>query len=308
MIKDNKKWFNKKEMPGLFGMKLLLIIKKICPRFIFTGLLFIVSFFYYLFANKARYYSKEYLDIVSAYYKNHSIKAPCTLSSIKHFYLFALSIVDKICVWNDDLKLNHDVVFANDFSANVAYENKTGYMIIGSHLGNMEVCRAVSKDINLVVNAIVHTKNSHSFKQMQDRSSKNSSLNLFEASNITLSSAIIFDEKIKNGELISISGDRVPASDTKRVIEVSFLDKKVLLPQGPFLLAFILKCPVYLIFPVYDNNKIKVFFERFNIDYSVEKKARDAYIKTLVQEYAKVFESYTLQYPLNFFNFYKYFK
>ena len=304
---NSKVWYKKREMPGFLGMKILLIIKKIMPTFMFKGLIYIVSLVYYALSKDARYYSQEYLNIIANFYARHNLKPPQKLSSRQHFYLFALSMVDKICVWNNDLKLNNEVVFGNAFSANVANENTKGYMIIGSHLGNMEVCRAVSSDINLVVNAIVHSKNSQSFKHIQEAVSKNSALNLFEASNIDVSTAMIFDEKIQKGELISIAGDRAPIHENNRVVEVNFLDKKVNFPQGPMLLAFVLKCPVYLIFPVYDGNKIKIFFERFNIDYSVLKKHRDDYIKILVQEYATILEDYTLKYPLNFFNFYKYF-
>jgi predicted LPLAT superfamily acyltransferase len=60
-----------------------------------------------------------------------------------------------------------------------------GGVILTSHLGNMEVCRALSEGIlNLKVNALVHTKNTIKFNQLLQLISPTSGINLIEVSEL----------------------------------------------------------------------------------------------------------------------------
>jgi predicted LPLAT superfamily acyltransferase len=90
-----------------------------------------------------------------------------------------------------------------------------------------------------------------------------------------------------------------------RVSAVEFLGDIAPFPQGPFILAGLLKCPVYLMFCLKQQAQYHLYVERFNKDLKFhERKARQQNLQTAVQEYAARLEYYCTKAPLQWFNFF----
>ena len=51
----------------------------------------------------------------------------------------------------------------------------------------------------------------------------------------------------------------------QRVTKVDFLSAEALFPQGPFILVFLMKCPVYTVFCLKQQSKHVIYFDHFII-------------------------------------------
>jgi predicted LPLAT superfamily acyltransferase len=116
--------------------------------------------------------------------------------------------------------------------------------------------------------------------------------------------AIQLSERVSRGELVVIAGDRVPVSDQPRIAMADFLGAPAPFPVGPYVLAGVLQCPVYLIFPLQRDGRSELHFELFSEGLRLPRKAREAALQECVQRYAARLQHYCTQAPLQWFNFY----
>jgi len=144
--------------------------------------------------------------------------------------------------------------------------------------------------------------------------SPDAEVNVISTKSIGPDTAILLKEKIDNNEIVAIAADRVPtqtlAKHTEnRVVETTFLGQKANLPQGPFVLASVLKCPVVLVFGLKNpkTHKIDIVCKDFAKQIIIDRKQRELSVKRYADAYAKVLEELCLEYPYQWFNFYDFF-
>lgn len=75
-------------------------------------------------------------------------------------------------------------------------------------------------------------------------------------------------------------------------------------PQGPFILAALLRCPVLLIFALKQQGKLHIHCEPFADPLLLPRADRHAALEQAVNRYAARLEHYALQAPLDWFNFF----
>jgi predicted LPLAT superfamily acyltransferase len=110
-------------------------------------------------------------------------------------------------------------------------------------------------------------------------------------------------ERIEAGEWVVIAGDRVPLHGG-RTTPVSLLGDEAPVPIGPYVLAALLGCPVYLMFCLRRAGQNTVYFEKFAERIGWERRERDSVIAGLARRYAARLEYYIGLSPLQWFNFY----
>ena len=76
------------------------------------------------------------------------------------------------------------------------------------------------------------------------------------------------------------------------------------MPQGAFILAGLLKCPVYLMFCLKLDEKYHIYIELFSEKIAFHRKQRNQMINEAVQQYAARLEHYCMKAPLQWFNFF----
>jgi predicted LPLAT superfamily acyltransferase len=137
-----------------------------------------------------------------------------------------------------------------------------------------------------------------------------SSLNIIQVNEIGPVTAIILDQKIEAGEWVVIVGDRTSTSVEEKVVWADFLGKPAPFPQGPFLLASLLKAPVYLLFGLRDDSNKKVhfdlYFERLSEQLLLPRGQRQEALQQVVSQYATRLQFYTLKAPLQWYNFFNF--
>ncbi len=76
------------------------------------------------------------------------------------------------------------------------------------------------------------------------------------------------------------------------------------MPQGAFILAGLLKCPVYIMFCLKLSDKYHIYVELFSEKMAFPRKERNQIINKAVQRYANRLEHYCMKAPLQWFNFF----
>jgi predicted LPLAT superfamily acyltransferase len=267
-------------------------------------LLPVVTYFF-LTGRRARQASRNYLQRLAHYAGTDASIPSATLTSVfRHFLAFAESGLDKLAAWHGDIERNQ-----LDFPNEVAFENVAhsgrGALLIGAHLGNLEITRALAVTGGVArVNAVVYTKHARRFVSMLAGTSERFGMNLFQVSDFGPDTAIALKEKIALGELLVIVGDRTPPADNDRVVLADFLGHPAPFPQGPFVLAHLLECPVYLFFCLKEGERYRVHLEHFADRVILSRRERKSALAAYAQRYARRLEAYCQRAPLQWFNFF----
>jgi len=309
---QSKHWSKESERGTYYGMKILLGIYSLFGREVFKQLLKGVTLYYTLTSKSTREASLLYLDNLQKHAKNLGVPLPKKLTPYRHLSSFAETILDKMAAWKGDFSINNLTVNDEQLIESLI-ESKRGLFILGSHLGNLELCRALSsRHQDLKINALVFTEHAQKFNAVLRAINPKSELNVIQVNHVGPETAILLDEKINQGEWIVIVGDRTSTSKENRVLWADFLGQPAPFPQGPFMLASILKAPVYLLFGLRDDSQKKVhyqvFFEPFREQIILPRGNREAALQSVVADYAKRLEYYTMKAPLQWYNFFDFWR
>jgi len=291
-------WASINEISFVAGMQLLFWICRVFGRWPFRVVLYPVLGWYVLTKPRPRRASQAYLRRMADY---TSTPAPGVL---RHFAAFGESILDKMLLWAGLFKLDTVDLHGSELVVEALAAGRGG-LLICSHLGNLELCRVLSRqrrDLKLTV--LVHTKHAQAFNAMLARLNPDSQLNLLQVTEMSPATAILLSERVARGEFVVIAGDRVPVSHNPRVALADFMGAPAPFPVGPYVLANILQCPVYLLFSLRHGRRSALYFEAFRDVVRIPRQDRDAAFQQLAGDYARRLEHYCLREPLQWFNFY----
>jgi len=298
-VKDHDKhWSEVKEKGSRLGMMLILYSYRIFGRRLAKLLLYPIVFNFYCCNPKVNKASRKYLA-----------KVNCKASSFKHFLSFADSLLDKVAVWDNQV-FQQQVALSGVEELRKQIACKQGGIIFTAHLGNMEIARMLSKfDSKIKINAIMFTANAKKITSFFEKINPQFRENIFLLENLDVHSFIILHEKVKAGEFLVITCDRTSTTHPERSVKAKFLDEMACFPEGPFVLASLLQCPVYFMLCLKeDNNLFKIIFRDFAESVYLGKTERRQQLQLYAQKYAQLLEEYCRQYPLQWFNFFDFWK
>lgn len=296
-------WAHINEVSFVAGMRLLFLVYRLFGRWPFRLMLYPVLLWYLLRNPAARAASIDYLQRLRA---RHPVLATPTgnWGAFRHFSAFGESLLDKMLLWGGLFPLDQ-VVMHGGAEIAAAMARGQGGLMICTHLGNLELCRVVARHHpNLKLTVLVHTKHARAFNQMLAQLNPGSQLNLLQVTEMTPATAVLLAEKVAQGEFVVIAGDRVPVSPQPRVAQASFMGAAAPFPIGPYVLAGLLNCPVYLMFSRRTRAGAELCFEGFRERIQLPRKQREQLFSELTADYAARLEHHCLQAPLQWFNFY----
>lgn len=302
-------WAQQQEVKGLWGMRLMLLVWRLLGRKAFSLLLYPVVGVYWLTASTARKASQSWIRRVRAQLIARRMPVPSNLTSYQHFLRFGGAMLDKIASWRGELHLGRDVVFAPGAEETLNVSDPRGKLLLASHLGDVEACRALAQlQGSKTINALVFSDNAQRFKKIMEEMAPQAGLNLLPVNDIGPDTAILLKEKLDRGEWIAIVGDRIAVTTQRggewRVCWSRFMGQVAPFPQGPFILASILRCPVDLIFALRQQEKLRIHCEPFADPLLLPRATRQQALQNSVDRYAERLEHYALQSPLDWFNFF----
>lgn len=304
MSKLNQHWSNTEERGTVIGIKILLWVYRLFGRRILWVVMFPVIAFMYITGASARNASRKFFN--NANRVDSRVPKYSFFVGLKHFCCFADAAFDKLDAWlgkitRDDIQYNDDGAFPK-----IVNDGK-GAIFIGSHLGNLDVCRALGQTYrNVAINVMVFTAHAVKFNEALQSVNQDFSVNLIQVDQMSPAVAMMLKEKVDNGEIIVIVGDRTSVTTSGRVEYIPFLGETAAFAQGPFILASLLSCPVYWLFCLREENGFQVVFEHVSDAISLPRKDRKTVLNNLITSYVKRLEHYAIRYPFQWFNFYNF--
>jgi predicted LPLAT superfamily acyltransferase len=298
----SKHWSHINEVSVVWGMKTLYFFYPILGRNFVRVFLYPTIFWYLIVHKIARDSSREYLIKLAAFSKQTS-PSPSLFNVFRHFFEFAECILDKVLIWGGKLdSLKYEFNGASVFDE-ILKEGR-GAIVLVSHLGNLDLCRAISNAYKGVkVTVLVHTAHAKKFNQMLSDINQQSALNIIEVSEFTMAVAIELSERVEHGELIAIAGDRVPLSG-HGFVKVDFLGVKANFPIGPYMLGRVLKCPLVSLTSFKKNGKYILTSDLIHDGHEVSKSEFQDYLIKASKKFSSILEDACLIAPFQWFNFF----
>ncbi|TNI59861.1 glycosyltransferase family 2 protein [Aeromonas dhakensis] len=298
-------WSRTPERGSLLGMQIMLASYRLLGRRGFSLLLYPVIGYFWLTGRAQREASQAYLARLEAFASAQGVALPAEpRSSFRHFLRFGEAALDKLAGWRGDITEQQvELVGAEHYQA--AINSGKGVLLLGSHLGDLELCRALgSRKQGLRINALVFTRHAARFNALLKQINPDSHLNLIQVQELGADTAILLKEKLEQGEWVVIVGDRTSVTREKRVIWADFLGAPAPFPLGPFVLSSVLGCPVYLMFGLKEQGRFRVHFEPFADGQPLPRQGRQQILASRVQAYADRLQHHCLRAPLDWFNFF----
>lgn len=302
-------WASLSERGSHWGLRIMFGTYRLLGRRAFVWLLRPVIVYFYLSNRNARQSSLAFLRRVHFEDGGKSGKrTPTRYDSFRHFLSFGEALGDKVGAWLGEIDPD-SIVLRDADSFEALHRAGRGAVLIGCHLGNMEVTRAMATQIpDLRITALVHTHHSKNFMRLMQRVAPQSTLSILQTTEITPTTAILLSERVARGEFVVIAGDRTPVSRSSRVSWVSFLGRPAPFPQGPYILAGLLECPVLLAFCVKRGREHHLSFELFSEGMSLPRHDRAVWAEGWARRYAARLEHHCKLSPLQWFNFFDFWK
>ena len=305
MSESREHWADHKERGSFRLMQLTAFGIKLLGRRVLSPVLYAIVLYFFLFGKRARRSSWLYQQRLADWSGRNELR-PTRWRVFGQYMALADALLDKLDVWNGRLKIEVIEIVDPALLRN-QLRGERGQMLVGAHLGNLEVCRALAElGEQVTMNVLVHTRHAEQFNRLLGEAGA-SHLRLIQVSELNPAVMLQLNQRLENGEWLAIAGDRVPLHGG-RSVEVDFLGHPALFPQGPWLLAGLLKCPVNLMFCLKHEGRYRVILEPFTDAVLWRRSDREQVIAHWATRYAERLGHYCLQAPQQWFNFYPFWK
>src|SRR6202035_3550777 len=128
--------------------------------------------------------------------------------------------------------------------------------------------------------------------------------NLLQVTEIGPDAGILLQQRIARGEWVAIAGDRTPVGGGGRISRVPFLGAQAAFSNGPYILAHLLGCPVYLLFCLREKDIYRLHFEAFAARIALPRTGRDAALTGYAERYAARLAYFAERAPFQWYNFF----
>lgn len=307
-------WRRVPERGTVLGIRFVALLCKTLGRRAASGFLLLLSAYYALFDRSARRASRAYLARVGE---------PTTARAVvSHFWHFARVSLDRYLLLTGriaefDVRLHGDhnikgaasgAIASSDAAAagRAPRASKRGAILLGSHVGSFEAMRAVATREAVPLTVVVDFRTAQRVNGVLAQLSPKLKVRMIGLDPARATSMLEVKACIDRGELVAILGDRIDERGD-RSVATEFLGAQAHFPTGPFLLASMLQCPVYLVFALFHApNRYDVYCEPFADAISLPRGTRDEALRAYAQKYAARLEEYVRRAPYNWFNFFEF--
>lgn len=295
-------WADIGESTFVFGMRLLMAVHRLLGRVPFLIVLYPVVTYYWLRRGLARRASMDYLQRMQA---AHGALGgpPGWRHGLRHFLSFADTLLDKTLAMSGRYRFER-LRFEGAEPVLDMIARGQGGVFVTAHMGCLEMCQAAATHTRrLRLNVLVHTAHAEQFNRVLGRLDPAGAVRLIQVTDITPATAVLLGERVAAGEFVAIAGDRVPVGGG-RTVTAPFLGQDARWPVGPYVLAALLKCPLYLMACLREGDGHTVRFEPLAEQLALPRKVRDEVLTDCANRYAQRLEAMLAKAPYEWFNFF----
>lgn len=288
------------------GMWLMYALFRVGGRLPFRLVLYPVVLWYWAANRAAREASLEYLQRLQAA-TGALGHAPGRRDTLRHFLSFAETLLDKMLAVGGRYRLD-TVRFVGREPIEHMVRARQGGLMVTAHMGCLEMCQA-SADATpgLKLTVLVHTVHAERFNRMLDRLSPGRGISLMQVTEISPATAVLLSERVARGEFVAIAGDRVPVmAGRATAVDVPFLGHDAPFPTGAYMLAALLKCPLFAMGCIRQGDSHEVVFERLAERVVLPRGDRLSACAAYAAEFARGIERLLARAPYEWFNFFSF--
>ncbi|MCW2236396.1 glycosyltransferase family 2 protein [Azospirillum canadense] len=261
-----------------------------------------VILYFYLTGAEQRRASAVFLT--RAFVARGEGRRPTWRDGFRHFLAFAGRALDSFAGWTG--RLGPEAVEPGETDAlREAAGRERGALFIVAHLGNVDLSRAVldaATRRRLLV--LVHTRHAENYNRLLRDWNPEAAVNTLQVTDIGPETAIALKERVEQGQWVVIAGDRVPVQSRGRVSLVPFLGEPAPFSQGPYILAALLDCPVYLLFCRRVGDRHRLDAEKLAERVVLPRGRREEALAGYAAAFAGRLEQHALADPYQWFNFF----
>lgn len=294
-------WAGMGEHTFVFGIWLLYWVHRLCGRRLFRAAMYPVVLTHWLSRPALRAASRQYLTRLEAA-TGALGRAPNWRDSVRHVALFAETMLDKLLAVSGRYRGRVES-FGDDEVYQAALAGRGG-VIVTAHLGCLELCRVLAdRRPGFRLNVLVHTRHAERFNRLMRRLGGDDGVRLLEVTEINPATAVMLAERVAAGEYVAIAGDRVPVF-ASQTVDAEFLGHRAPFPVGPYVLASLLRCPLYLLGCIHQGEGYALHFERLAERVELPRGRREAAMAGYAQRFAVAVGGLLARSPYDWFNFF----
>jgi predicted LPLAT superfamily acyltransferase len=191
-----------------------------------------------------------------------------------------------------------------------AVNKKTGGILLMSHMGNWEVAAHLLKKRGMRMLLYMGIKEKEQIEHAQKQSLEKSGLKIIAVTREKVSPFDLIEgvNFLKDGGLVSLTGDRIWQNDQKTVT-VKLLGHEAVIPETPYTFAMLSGSPLFFFF-AFRTSKQQYHFQISPPLYmkNVPRAKRKEVIQNTAQSYADAIEENLRKYPFEWFHFEEFLK
>jgi predicted LPLAT superfamily acyltransferase len=268
------------------------------------------SGFFALRRGEARRGSQRYLRRIAATPEGRAALGaakPGLRAVLRHFHEFSLVVYERMLAWSgalDAMEFDHD---GSDRVFTLARKGE-GALLLGAHIGSLDMMGFIARRHDLKVNVVVfhrHAERINAF--FESLGAKN--VRMIPLDPGSVGAAFEVRSCIARGELVAMMADRAIPGAAARSAPASFLGREASFPLGPFLLAGVLGCPVYVAYCVRTGDaRYTTVMRALAPATRVPRPEREAWARELLLRFVAQIEETCRRHPYQWFNFFDFWR
>lgn len=296
-IAQSQEWAKLSERGVYLGLKFCAVMCRMLGRGGRRMLLAPIVLYFYLTGSVQRRASRQFLTQVLQ-------RPPSRMEGFRPFMNFGVRALDVFMAWTGKMPKGTMQPTDGEILRKVMADKRGGLMVV-SHLGNAEVVRAlVDKPLRERLTVLVHTRHALNYNRIVNEGADDSAKNILQVTEVGPETIIALKQRVEEGGWIVIAGDRTPVLSKGHNVSVPFFGKDAPFPEGPWVLAALLGCPVYLLFCLLEGGLYRLTLESFSEQILLPRASRARVLRECVARYAQRLEHYCSDAPFQWYNFY----
>ena len=299
-------WTRDKERGTPFVLTIATLMVRHLPPLLMAFCTRAIVFYFYLTAPKQRRNIARYQGRLKTVCPDALL--PARFPVLRQFVGFGELVCDRLAVWQGKIRYEDLIVDdPDDISGQIDTPGRRGQILVCSHIGNAEICRALAPHHpRFKLNVLIHSRHAAVLNGALRKLGADE-ISLIQVTELDAGTMLLLHQKLEAGEWIAVAGDREPLRGGKTV-PVRFLGADADLPQGAWLLAALLKAQTNTLFCLRENGRYRLRVRRFADAARWTRAGRAQAVREAAQRYAREMETVCAAHPLQWFNFFDFWK